>query len=645
MRTFLPLLLLLPTLLSAKQISPIRTQNLQNSLNAPVLTDTLYRLGPSAPWKHATNQWQQSNYPWSARLDLLSPHTLSSLTYFSGGVPFPSTAKLTIDVSVDGTTYVPLTSATNPIYNAWNTVPLHGTHRFLRVRFTAVNEHFEITEIRVSGKSAQSATTAPPTTTISRRTARKTRTRSKRASWDPSTNLQAKPPPKKQQANGYRKWPNSHLSKTCRRLHDRYWTRGPHADPRINPSSVPRDVEYLAYHTWHSAIVKLPGGVICDFGHEHGNDPSKAGKDMFELFGGWPAFGYAAAKNGDMREEDHVGHKVTVARFGAAIGDGANTGSQLYDAGFECSWVSKVHQGSYSMDALKNHLHEYFLAVSCNDGPGGTAGTRLSVKFLYTFGRANEFNPMGCDPNPQSSKKVTGPGGRKVGKSKLTKPEPNEKVNGREFSCYDALGFQKPVDQQQVDLWTQPIRIERGNEGPVFLQPYYIVKNPARMLKDSKTMGYTMDLCRSPATAKPGFCDDVVPFNGVWNSAGTPFNGALRAINFKKVSLYNDNKPTNWCTDAFGRGGSGTLPCGANQIEQYANSFRNGWDRKTVNGRTGEVKGAWWTKDVCGNLRTAERMNAGYRAFGIGFEFVVDNRNPDDDCDGVPDGAALRGEN
>lgn len=463
--------------------------------------------------------------------------------------------------------------------------------------------------------------------------------------WDPDTNFQRAPPPGNQQPPGYTKWPSAHLTRGCRKLHDRYWTRGPLADATVDPATrLPSDVEYLAYHTWHPAIVRHPAYGVCDFGHEHGNNPELAGDDMFSLFGGWPAFGYVAAKNGYRRVEDHVGHKVTVAHFGAALGDGGNTGSQLYDAGFECRWLSKIHQGSYSTDALRNHIHEYFLALSCTDGPGGTPGTRLSVKFLYTFGEANKFNSLGCLPNPQSVKRVRDMRGKRVRKTRITKPLPNEPLNGREFACYDALGWKDPAKLQQVDLWTQPISVERGEFGSIFLQPYYIVKNPARMMKDSQSVRYTLDLCRT--IKKTGFCDAALAFQGEWNTAGTPFNGALRALNFKKVAMYSrENEPARWCTDAFGRGGSRLPPCRKNEVEQYANPFWNGWDSKTVNGKTGEVKGAWWTRDACGNLKTAERMNSGYKSFGIGMEFVVDNRDPDDDCDNVSDGASLRGEN
>lgn len=218
---------------------------------------------------------------------------------------------------------------------------------------------------------------------------------------------------------------------------------------------------------------------------------------MLNLFGGRPAFGYAAAKNGIRRYEDHVGHKVTVATCGAALGDGANTNSQIWPAGFECKWLSKFHQGSWSTDAFKNHLHEYFLALTCDDGPGNTPGTRLSIKFLYTFGRPNEFNSLGCTPNPQFPWNVQAPDGNTIGATSQTSPLPNENANGRESPCYDALGWHPPEDLQQVDLWTQPISIERGGDKPVFLQPYYIVKNPARVLKDSTSVKYAVDRLRS----------------------------------------------------------------------------------------------------------------------------------------------------
>lgn len=635
----LALLILSLTAINAQPISPIVATNLANSANANVLVDGAYALSSSTTWAHTGNQWQPSGYPWMASLDMAQPHALSELKYYSGPIPYPATAKLTIEASNNGQTFVQLATAVSPSYGNWNSVVLSGQYRFLRLRFNAVNQHFKITEIRVFGSPTGPITSTPTPSPSEPGTVTPFPT------WNSNVNLQTAVPPSSQQFADYLEWPKNHLSLDCRILHDRYWTRGPNADPTLDPATRPNDPEYFSYHTWHPAIATV-GDLTCDYGHEHGHDPTRAGDDMFQLFGGWPAFGYAAAKNNNnQRKEDHVGHKVTVAKFGAALGDGANTGSQLYDAGFECSWLSKIHQGSWSMDAFKNHLHEYFLALSCNDGPNGDTGTRLSIKFLYTFGKANEFNPKPCNPNPQSPAQLEDPNGNIIGSTTETNPDPNDSVNGREFTCYNKLGWHPPEDQQQVDLWTQPIRIERGSEKPVFLQPYYIVKNPARILKDSTTVKYTVDLCQDPSTSKSGFCDAVTPSSGTWNSAGTPFNGALRALNFKKVSLYNDNQPTNWCTDAFGRGGNGSPPCGINEIEQYAKAFTNGWDWKTVNGKSDEVKGAWWTRDVCGNLRTAEVMNDGYKAFGLGFEYVVDNRDPDDDCDNIPDGATLRGVN
>lgn len=647
--------------------------DLANSANAAVLVDGAHQLGSAAAWEHSGNPWQESGYPWMAVVDLGEQHDVESLRYFSGPVPWPAEAALKIEGSNDNSMFVPVATATAPRYDRWNTVGLSGDYRYLRLSFNGVHHQFAVTEIQVTGSptggggsgSGGGGGTGGGTDggTDGGGTGGGTGGGGNGGNgsfgWDPDTNLQAGVPTDAEQAHMYEMWPKEHLSPACQELHDRYWTRGPSADPTVDPATRPGDPEYLAYHTWHPAVTNHPDtGERCDFGHEHGHDPSSAEPHVFELFGGWPAFGYAAAKNaaagdsgpnpGDPRHEDHVGHKVTVATFGAAFGNGANTDITLYPAGFECHWLSKIHQGSWSMDAYKNHIHEYFLALSCDDGPNGEIGTELSVKFLYTFGNPNEFNPKGCQPDPQSSANVVDPAGNAIGLTTNVDPLPNDTLNSRGLGCWAKLGWQ-PADQLgDVDLWTQPIGIERDGDRKVFLQPYYIVKNPARILETPTKVAYTLDLCKNPATYHSGYCTDDVATIPNWDSPGTPYNGALRALNFKKVALYNGGGATNWCTNAFGRGGATSASgCGNAQIEQYVSSFDNRWDGRTnpQTGRSGQVSGAWWTRDPWGNVNQAPTQGDGYRAFGLGFEYVVDNRNPDDNFDGTPDGATLRGRN
>jgi hypothetical protein len=106
------------------------------------------------------------------------------------------------------------------------------------------------------------------------------------------------------------------------------------------------------YPTWHPPTG--PGG--CSFGHEHGRDPH--GSKLYDDAGGLP-FGLAnealaLSDPANLRDEDHVGHKVEWEndmdlQFGGA-------GSVLFTG--KCDVLTKLHQGTHSKDAFTNNLHE-----------------------------------------------------------------------------------------------------------------------------------------------------------------------------------------------------------------------------------------------------------------------------------------------
>lgn len=464
-------------------------------------------------------------------------------------------------------------------------------------------------------------------------------------------------------AYGFGSWPSDHLSATCAELHNRYWTKGPGAGGIDDPNHP----ENRAYHTWHPALAVHPEtGERCDFGHEHGTDPSLAPAEVFELAGGWPAFGYAAEVANGARHEDHVGHKITVARFGASIGNGAGSDT-LYDAGFECDWLSKIHQGSYSMDAFANHLHEYFLTLRCFDGrdeqgvmDGTRVGTALSVKVVYTWGEPNRFRETDCTAaSVFPSHIVTGPEGQKPHHAMQVEPT-GSNPNHREFTCLDSIKWKALTDIDQVDLWTEAIKIYSNTGHAVMsMQPYYIVKNPARVISQfsgnhAASVIRTVDVCydENGDLTKFPICQgapDPKPedWEG-WTDTRSPFNGALRAVNFKSTALYNSDGTETFCTDAFGGRVTDVPPCEANHIEQRAAVFDNNWNngRYEYNNRIGNVAGSIWATAPNGTrFESARTADGGYVPRGLGHEFIIDNRNPDDDGDGVPDGANLRGEN
>ena len=406
----------------------------------------------------------------------------------------------------------------------------------------------------------------------------------------------------------------------------------------------------------------------------HGTNPTAAGEEAFEYSGGWPAFGYAreqAAVDGASRHEDHVGHKVTVATFGAAIGNGPNVNDTLYDAGFDCVWLSKIHQGSHSMDAFANHLHEYFLTVICGDG------TKFSVKVMFTYGEPNKFVEENCaqdvpwtDENDTifSAHDLVGPEGQTVHAHQV-EPVGNNSPNNRAFNCVSGVIWQDMLDQVQVvDIWNELIKIQR-NDGSTGLtiQPYYIVKNPARILApfdgisaaDGPDQEFeiptqvvrTISQCYDPDTGvnlnRP-YCEGSPEFEPDWTDPSSPFNGTVRAVHFKALDLQNEGGPESWCTDAYGQVTSDELPCDAGSIEQHAVSFTNHWNdgQFNHNGQSGNIAGSIWSRTPQGAFVEAEpRPGGGFFGHLIGFELLIDNRDPDDDFDGIPDGATIRGEN
>ena len=193
----------------------------------------------------------------------------------------------------------------------------------------------------------------------------------------------------------------SNTGENCFDLHDRYWTKGD---------------DGFAYHTWHPTEVEG-----CTFYHEHGDNPVGLFKDgpdsdpnavarsskAFEYGGGYPPFGYAMAvynrTHAKIRREDHFGHKVIVANgIRMAIGNSQNPNADIYDTGIRCDWYSKIHQGSYSADALTNNMHEYFLTLICNDDadkgaidPNADDVTRFSFKSMLNWGNPYLIKEVG----------------------------------------------------------------------------------------------------------------------------------------------------------------------------------------------------------------------------------------------------------
>jgi hypothetical protein len=503
----------------------------------------------------------------------------------------------------------------------------------------------------------------------------------------------------------------------CIDRHNKYWTKGP---------------DGKAYNTWHpSTDVWVDGNgktQTCHFGHEHGMDPAKS--DLLVEFGGMPPFGYVLEQHHEAseraqlsmhRHEDHVGHKVSFKNgYTAAWGNTADD-KPVRATDYQCSIISKLHQGSHSDDAFTNQLHEYFVAVKCNDfgkpntvgtGLNATIGTFFSVKMLVPFGNANEFKDAnkavsGNPPAPFTdwdpviwqlggksirvkaegspaypANVVTGlPKGRLASSvGSPLKPLPESPVqeeivnikeslappNNREFAPPPGWD-QKDVNVttkgrdalSQIDLWSQITDVQTpklpgtNNYGHIGFGAYYIVKNPVRYFdvdyaQSKMAVSRTIDLCwkevtpttfvfqkgKRYCTSSYGLAPDQSLDNRtakpLWFDGDSPFNGTLRAINFKALTIENEGGQTSFCTNVYGKTptllSNGT--CADGSVLQRASAFRN-----NANGGRCYIP-AGYPCSITGSTENALVNSDGtFAAQGLGFEFIIDNRfytqNPD----------------
>ncbi len=661
-------------------LSPNDVADGSNSADAARLLDGETGTIDGVSWGNASNPWTDASYPMTATIDLGSQTEITAIRYYGGEIPSPADAELRIEGSATGTagSFTPLATATSPAYDRWSPslTPDGQTARYVRLVFESMRSRFNIGELAIAGRpvGADPVTTEPATnpSTDPAPTGSSTPGSVPSAATGDEQPQPGPPPQDVVRSHGFGSWPGEHLTQSCRDLHDSYWVQGPQADEVSDPEHPANK----AYHTWHPALAVHPDtGEECDFGHEHGWDPTLAPAEVFELSGGWPAFGYVAETMSGHRHEDHVGHKVTVAKFRASIGNGAGS-EPLYDAGFECDWLSKIHQGSHSMDAFANHLHEYFLTLRCFDGLNGqgivdntVVGTEFSVNVMYTYGLPNEFAEDGCsrdDPSTPdvnetvfAAATVTGPEGQPAPTAHQLTPIGTDSPNNRGFTCANGVIWKDMSEIQQVDLWTQLVEIQ-ANDGTTALtiQPYYIIKNPSRIVagydaaagEQPSEVVRTIDLCYDEAgdRLERGFCTDAPDVKPDWRSPTSPFNGTLRAVNFKSSHVANGNGPEQFCTDPAGRAVQDTPPCEPGHVMQKISAFDNHWNdgRYEYGGRSGNIQGSIWAEDPFGRRFEAAPVGGGEHApNGVGFEFIIDNREPDDNGDGIPDGANIRAEN
>lgn len=353
-------------------------------------------------------------------------------------------------------------------------------------------------------------------------------------------------------ASTTRAWVPTAYDSCPKELHDRFSVVGP--DGR-------------RYPTWHPpTIVDPASGERCSFGHEHGEDPRASdiygwvaahfAAPGYEQFAGLP-FGlaaealssWAAANPGTAtRSEDHVGYKIDVADDVALIGPSGAAN------GVSCDFLTMVHQGSHSPDALSNNAHELLYASRCDDG------TELISSTLSRFGDAGAFQ-RSCEPGVEITTTDNGypdGGGSRLIPDRTCVERDVLVPSGRTTSVW-AL----------YEKWSSENVLETaGGETLASFPTAFGVFNPSRYGAGGATTARTLSLCWE--TAPDGDRADGVdcsaatrggaltePFS--WDDPKSPFDGTRRDVYLWGTALRNEGGPEMVWTDPYG-GNAAALP-------------------------------------------------------------------------------------
>jgi|GEM_PF-5537597 len=392
-------------------------------------------------------------------------------------------------------------------------------------------------------------------------------------------------------------------------VHDRYWVRG--ADGKIHP-------------TWHPAVD--PSG--CSMAHEHGDDPRTS--QLYQFSQRIP-FGMTTTANGNdfggaMRHEDHVGHKVVVQNDWFVVNGNPQHGDipttdVITRTNIQCDWLSKIHQGSHSKDALANNAHEYFLNIRCNDG------LNFRLKQLVTFGPADLVTEL-CTNNQAFA----------TGRQTMTPVPVYNFLDGkREFNCVSHFlnpWLPEVKARRLEELWKPDGVIQFPSGGFINFSPYYVVFNPARYMDHlwqsrnaSDAFISSVNLCFDDPGENvfrdqaPRWCDQVP--QSVANTApdqriahpDNPMNGTHRIIHPKGIQLNTTavggtGSDIRFCTNAFAqevRVLSDGESCTSGEIEQLVSRSSRGW------GMNGSDVNSYTDSD--GNLRGAGYLNEWVRDY------------------------------
>lgn len=449
-----------------------------------------------------------------------------------------------------------------------------------RVRTRAGRTYRGAIVLRVTRPSAPApapspaATPAPAPATLPAATATATPVATATPTPVPGDGLPAPlPPAPASVASSTRAWVPAAADTCPAAVHDRYSVIGP--DGR-------------RYPTWHPPTTIDPAtGRSCTFGHEHGDDPSTSDIHRWvadhlaatgqEAYSGLP-FGhatealdaFAAANPGTAkRSEDHVGYKVSVANDVALLGgDGAALGTT-------CDYLTSVHQGSHSPDALSNNAHELVYAVRCSDG------TELISTTVSRFGEPGVYE-RGCEPETRittiDNGYPAGPGARLIPDRECVERNVLVPV-GRTTSVW-AL----------YEKWTSVNALELPGGAPLArYETSFGVFNPSRYAGPGTTIGRTLPLCWETAAdgdrANGVGCASAVagtPFD----DARSPFDGTRRDVYLAGTTVQNPGTTRRWWTDPYGRNASpAPFPGGVCQLVSASGTPGQGDARIQVFGR------------------------------------------------------------
>jgi hypothetical protein len=377
------------------------------------------------------------------------------------------------------------------------------------------------------------------------------------------------PPPSARYSKAYRLWrPVAPYDTAPAWLHESYWTYGP--DGKV-------------YDTWHPPRATNPEtGQLVTFGHEHGDDPSKS--HLYPM-SGTIAFGYVNELQSTCacdtpglctRNEDHVGHKVTVVN------------DNFLAKGGTVDMLIKLHQGSHGADAMTNPAHELVIYAKHDSGP-----LLMKWRTIHPFGSVNQFFDSAAGDKQQIT--LTSP-----------QPSPANQPYGSVLRIIPSLRSIREATSgwSNLETWNGgPERLAyRGKDRVVELSHhlYFHVVDPARFYSTTTAnhLGRTIDLCYDPTSPlynRVGQGAWPVPaklLNGAavralpgshpiaWNDPRSPFRGAARFLELDRLNLKNTSGQTKIWTNAYGTDMRlDKTPAAGVVVEQYLSVDMSGEDQ------------------------------------------------------------------